>query len=94
MQQPLGRQFSHELISGVATMLKQQPDEALGQFMRAEPDLPARAGCLTQQACCYWNDGLTVTTLPIRDLNNFTITGAPPSEDLQGFVGIWQALLP
>jgi class 3 adenylate cyclase/tetratricopeptide (TPR) repeat protein len=32
----LGRQFSHELISAVATMPKQQLDDALAQLMRAE----------------------------------------------------------
>jgi predicted ATPase len=32
----LGRQFSHELISAVATMPKQQLDDALEQLVRAE----------------------------------------------------------
>jgi predicted ATPase len=32
----LGRQFSHELISAVATMPKQQLDEALAMLVRAE----------------------------------------------------------
>jgi hypothetical protein len=32
----LGRQFSHELISAVATMPKQQLDDALAKLVRAE----------------------------------------------------------
>jgi class 3 adenylate cyclase len=36
MAAALGRQFSHELISAVATMPREQLDDALAQFVRAE----------------------------------------------------------